>query len=131
MITIYSLTFSIKELVKGLIGDDKKSLDGLYNFYYPRLYAFAKGFLKVDLSKKEDPICEASNFSKGRGVDGVIVAASSESDEIIHQSAEMCRKRGRIVLVGVVGLKLRRDDFFKKESKLIIFNSFKFFLFLI
>jgi len=38
----------IKELVKGLIGDDKKSLDGLYNFYYPRLYAFAKGFLKVE-----------------------------------------------------------------------------------
>jgi predicted dehydrogenase len=27
----------------------------------------------------------------------------------------MCRKRGRIVLVGVVGLNLRRDDFFKKE----------------
>jgi predicted dehydrogenase/threonine dehydrogenase-like Zn-dependent dehydrogenase len=73
------------------------------------------GAQTVDLSKKEDPICEASNFSKGRGVDGVIVAASSESDEIIHQSAEMCRKRGRIVLVGVVGLKLRRDDFFKKE----------------
>jgi len=33
----------------------------------------------------------------------------------MHQSAEMCRKRGRIVLVGVVGLNLRRDDFFKKE----------------
>jgi threonine dehydrogenase-like Zn-dependent dehydrogenase len=27
----------------------------------------------------------------------------------------MCRKRGRIVLVGVTGLKLSRDDFFKKE----------------
>jgi len=33
----------------------------------------------------------------------------------MHQSAEMCRKLGRIVLVGVVGLNLRRDDFFKKE----------------
>jgi len=33
----------------------------------------------------------------------------------MHQAAEMCRKRGRIVLVGVVGLNLRRDDFFKKE----------------
>ncbi|MCK5336502.1 MAG: Gfo/Idh/MocA family oxidoreductase, partial [Gammaproteobacteria bacterium] len=37
------------------------------------------------------------------------------SDEVMHQAAEMCRKRGRIVLVGVVGLNLRRDDFFKKE----------------
>jgi len=69
----------------------------------------------VNLSKDEDPIIFARSFSRGRGVDGVIVTASSESDEVMHQAAEMCRKRGRIVLVGVVGLKLRRDDFFKKE----------------
>ncbi len=69
----------------------------------------------ADLSKNENPIIIANNFSHGEGVDGVIVAAASESDEIMHQAAEMCRKRGRIVLVGVVGLNLRRDDFFKKE----------------
>lgn len=69
----------------------------------------------VDLSKGEDPIAIAQAFSRGRGVDGVVVAASTKSDELMHQSAEMCRKRGRIVLVGVVGLNLRRDDFFKKE----------------
>ncbi len=34
--------------VKGLIDNDKKALDMLYNFYYPRLYSFAKGFLKVE-----------------------------------------------------------------------------------
>ena len=33
----------------------------------------------------------------------------------MHQAALMCRKRGRIVLVGVTGLELSRDDFFKKE----------------
>jgi len=69
----------------------------------------------VDLSKGEDPIIAAQRFSRGRGVDGVLITAASKSDEIMHQSAEMCRKRGRIVLIGVVGLKLRRDDFFKKE----------------
>ena len=69
----------------------------------------------VNLSKSEDPIAIAQTFSRGRGVDAVVVAAASQSDEIIHQAAEMCRKRGRIVLVGVVGLSLRRDDFFKKE----------------
>lgn len=69
----------------------------------------------VDLSKGEDPIAVAQMFSRGRGVDGVVVAASSQNDEVMHQAAEMCRKRGRIVLVGVVGLNLRRDDFFKKE----------------
>jgi len=69
----------------------------------------------VDLSKGEDPISVAQAFSRGRGVDAVIVAAATDSDEVMHQAAEMCRKRGRIVLVGVVGLNLRRDDFFKKE----------------
>ena len=69
----------------------------------------------VDLSKNEDPILFSRIFSNGRGVDGVIVTASSESDLIMHQAAEMCRQRARIVLVGVVGLNLRRDDFFKKE----------------
>ena len=69
----------------------------------------------VDLSKGEDPIIAAQHFSRGRGVDGVLITAASKSDDVMHQSAEMCRKRGRIVLVGVVGLNLRRDDFFQKE----------------
>jgi predicted dehydrogenase/threonine dehydrogenase-like Zn-dependent dehydrogenase len=66
----------------------------------------------VDLSNHEDPISISQGFSR---VDGVLITAATESDEVVHQSAEMCRKRGRIVLVGVVGLNLRRDDFFKKE----------------
>jgi len=73
------------------------------------------GVETVDLSKGEDPITVAHLFSRGRGVDAVLVAAATQSDEVMHQAAEMCRKRARIVLVGVVGLNLRRDDFFKKE----------------
>ena len=69
----------------------------------------------VDLSKGEDPIIVAQSFSRTRGVDGVLITASTKSDEVMHQSAEMCRKLGRIVLVGTTGLNLRRDDFFKKE----------------
>jgi len=69
----------------------------------------------VDLSKGEDPVIVSQGFSRGRGVDGVLITAATQSDDVMHQSAEMCRKRGRIVLVGVVGLNLRRDDFFKKE----------------
>ena len=72
----------------------------------------------VNLSKDEDPLSAANSFSRGRGVDAVIIAASSKSDEVMHQAAEMCRKRARIVLVGVVGLNLKRDDFFKKEISL-------------
>lgn len=69
----------------------------------------------VDLSVGEDPLEAAEIFSRGRGVDAVIVSASTQSSEPMHQAALMCRKRGRIVLVGVAGLQLSRDDFFKKE----------------
>ena len=69
----------------------------------------------VDLSAGEDPIRAAELFSRGRGLDGVLIAAATKSDEPVHQAALMCRKRGRIVLVGVTGLRLSRDDFYKKE----------------
>lgn len=39
---------NLNTIVKRLIGDDKKALDELYNYYYPRLYTFAKKFLKVE-----------------------------------------------------------------------------------
>jgi len=69
----------------------------------------------VDLSAGQDPIKAAEHWTDGDGVDGVIVTASTKSDELIHQAATMCRKRGRIVLVGVIGLNLQRADFYEKE----------------
>ncbi|MBY7800187.1 bi-domain-containing oxidoreductase [Vibrio fluvialis] len=69
----------------------------------------------VDLSLGEDPIKAAQTFSRGRGVDAVIITASTKSNEPVSQAATMSRKRGRIVLVGVVGLELSRADFFEKE----------------
>nr|WP_262694128.1 bi-domain-containing oxidoreductase [Kordiimonas aquimaris] len=69
----------------------------------------------VDLSAGEDPISAAECFSRGRGVDGVILTASTKSSDPVHQGATMCRQRGRIVLVGVTGLELNRADFYEKE----------------
>ena len=62
-----------------------------------------------------DAISQAAIFSRDRGVDGVIITASTQSNEPIKQAAQMCRKRGRIILVGVVGLDLDRSDFYEKE----------------
>ncbi len=69
----------------------------------------------VDLSAGEDPVAAAQRFSRGRGVDAVVVTAATKSSEPIHQAARMCRKRGRIILVGVTGLELSRADFYEKE----------------
>src|SRR5579884_448575 len=68
-----------------------------------------------DLSRGDDPLAAAMAFSRGRGVDGVLITASTDSNEPVHQAALMCRKRGRIVLVGVTGLELSRADFYEKE----------------
>ncbi len=66
-------------------------------------------------SKGEDPIAAGMAFSRGVGVDGVLITASTKSNEPVAQAARMSRKRGRIVLVGVVGLELNRADFYEKE----------------
>ncbi len=73
------------------------------------------GATTVDLSTGGDPIAAAEAWTAGRGVDGALITASAKTDEIVHQAAESCRKRGRIILVGVVGLNLRRSDFYEKE----------------
>ncbi len=73
------------------------------------------GATAINLASGDDPIAAAMTFSRKRGVDAVIITASTKSNEPVHQAATMCRKRGRIVLVGVVGLELSRADFFEKE----------------
>lgn len=65
--------------------------------------------------KGEDPVAAGMAFSRGRGVDGVLITASTKSSDPVSQAAKMCRKRGRIVLVGVTGLELNRSDFYEKE----------------
>ena len=69
----------------------------------------------ANVSADETPMIAAERFSRDRGVDAVIVTAATKSSEPVHQAALMCRKRGRIVLVGVTGLELSRDDFYQKE----------------
>ena len=78
----------------------------------------------VNLSSGQDPLAAAERFSRGNGVDGVLITASTKSNDPVHQAADMCRKRGRIVLVGVVGLNLSRDDFYKKELSFQVSASY-------
>ena len=82
------------------------------------------GAAVVNISSGEDPVAAARTFSRGRGVDAVIVTAATKSSEPIHQGALMCRKRGRIVLVGVTGLELSRADFYEKELSLQVSCSY-------
>src|SRR5690606_24923644 len=77
--------------------------------------ARAFGAEVVDLSAGADPLKAAELVTRGNGIDAVLITASTKSSEPVHQAAVMCRKRGRIVLVGVTGLELSRADFYEKE----------------
>ena len=77
--------------------------------------ATAKGIKAFTVSGEINSVNIAQEFTQNMGVDAVIITASTPSDEVISQAARMSRKRGRIVLVGVVGLNLQRADFYEKE----------------
>lgn len=73
------------------------------------------GVIPVNPAQGDDQVKVVEELTNGIGADGVIITASAHDDSIIHNACLMCRKRGRIVLVGVIGLNMRRDDFYKKE----------------
>ena len=58
------------------------------------------------------------------GAAGVLITASTSSDEPVNQAARLCRRRGRVVLVGVTGLSLNRADFFENEVTFQVSRSY-------
>lgn len=74
-----------------------------------------KGIIAFNPSVDGDIVKFVLDQTDQVGCDGVMITASTKTDDIIHEAALMSRKRGRIVLVGVIGLNIRRDDFYKKE----------------
>jgi predicted dehydrogenase/threonine dehydrogenase-like Zn-dependent dehydrogenase len=73
------------------------------------------GILTVNPSDGTDPVKAVLDSTNGIGADGVIITASAKNNDIISQSAQMSRKRGRIILIGVIGLNINRAEFYDKE----------------
>lgn len=74
--------------------------------------------------EQDDSIEQVARLSDGIGADGVIITAATPSDEVVSTAFQMCRKKGRVVLVGDVGLNLNRSDFYKKELDFFISTSY-------
>lgn len=74
-----------------------------------------KGIATINPVKGDDPVAVVESLTNGIGADAVLITASTKSDEVISQAARMSRKRGRIVLVGVIGLNMSRAEFYEKE----------------
>ena len=58
------------------------------------------------------------------GAAGVLITASTSSDEPVNLAARLCRRRGRVVLVGVTGLSLNRADFYQNEVSFQVSRSY-------
>lgn len=66
----------------------------------------------------------AMSFTNGYGADAVIITAATSSNEPIEIAAEACRTKGRVVIVGLVGMDVPRDPFYKKELDLRLSMSY-------
>lgn len=77
--------------------------------------AKSKGINTINPLEGGNPVKFVEDITNGVGADGVIITASAKSNEIISQAARMSRKRGKIILVGVIGLDLSRAEFYEKE----------------
>ncbi len=73
------------------------------------------GITTVNPAEGEDPVKTVMQLTNGVGADGVIITASTKSNDVISQAAQMSRQRGRIILVGVIGLDISRAEFYQKE----------------
>jgi predicted dehydrogenase/threonine dehydrogenase-like Zn-dependent dehydrogenase len=63
-------------------------------------------------------------WTKGMGAAGVLITASTASDEPVNFAARCCRRQGRVVLIGVTGLKLNRADYYAREVSFQVSNSY-------
>jgi len=67
---------------------------------------------------------EIRHWTGGHGVDATIITAASQSDSLVQQAMEITRKKGRVVVVGAVGLGLKRSPFYEKEIDFLISCSY-------
>ena len=80
--------------------------------------------LGVESSLQKSDIEEIERLTDGHGADGVIITAASSSHDIVSDAFHLCRRKGRVVLVGDVGLHLKREDFYPKEIDFFISTSY-------
>jgi predicted dehydrogenase/threonine dehydrogenase-like Zn-dependent dehydrogenase len=72
----------------------------------------------------EDVVLQVERLTGGIGADAVIICASTTSSEPARQAMQMSRRKGRVVVVGAVGMELERSPFYEKELDFVISCSY-------
>jgi predicted dehydrogenase len=71
-----------------------------------------------------DPVAEVRAFTRGVGADAVVIAASTESSAPIELAGEISRRKGRVVVVGAVGMNVPRRTYYERELALTVSCSY-------
>ncbi|MGQ9631415.1 MAG: bi-domain-containing oxidoreductase [bacterium] len=71
-----------------------------------------------------DNVEKVKGYTDGVGADAVIITAATSSSEPVNQAMKMCRRKGRVIVVGAVGMDLKREDFYSKELDFLISTSY-------
>jgi predicted dehydrogenase/Zn-dependent alcohol dehydrogenase len=80
---------------------------------------------ELTLNPSKDNIVEMTHsWSDGYGVDAALFTAATNSSEPLSQCFQMCKKKGKVVLVGVVGMEVKREDMYVKELEFLISTSY-------
>ena len=73
----------------------------------------------------EEEMRTIANFrSDGRGVDAILIAAATDSNDPVTIAAEIARDRARVIAVGAVGLSLPRKQYYMKELDFRVSRSY-------
>ncbi|MDF1573010.1 MAG: bi-domain-containing oxidoreductase [Bacteroidales bacterium] len=73
---------------------------------------------------KDDIVKQVKNFTDGNGADAVIFTAATNSSEPLSQAFQSCKRKGKVILVGVSGMEIDRKDIYPKEIDFIISTSY-------
>lgn len=90
----------------------------------PDLVTLAEKFGAVGVGPGEDAVQACLATTGGHGVDGVLICAGTQSNQPIELAGEASRLKGRVVVVGAVGMELPRPPYFKKELNLVVSRSY-------
>ena len=78
----------------------------------------------ADLARPGLSASDVESLTRGLGADAVLIAASTGSNGPIELAAQAVRQKGRVVLLGVVGLELDRRPFYFKECEFVVSRSY-------
>lgn len=80
--------------------------------------------MEAGLGEGEDLAAAVRAWTDTRMADGVVICASGGDAALLNRSFDLCRPKGRVVLVGDVPIRIARDKIYRKELDFLISCSY-------